>query len=227
MAKLGLPARGHLHPGRPARPPRGAAVSAIALAGAGLERFATEIRHLQRTEVREVEEPFREGQKGSSAMPHKRNPVVCERICGLARVLRGNAQVGLENVALWHERDITHSCAERIVLPDSTILLDQVLALDAAGRARDDGPRRPDAGQPRDHVAARCSPSACCWRWSRPGCSATTRTGSSSGSASRPGTRRRRCARCWSSENVEIDLDEVFDYGYYVRHVPRCWRAWR
>src|SRR6478736_3539243 len=104
-------------------------LSAIALAGAGLERFATEIRHLQRTEVREVEEPFRKGQKGSSAMPHKRNPVVCERICGLARVLRGNAQVGLENVALWHERDITHSSAERIVLPDSTILLDQVLAL--------------------------------------------------------------------------------------------------
>ena len=84
-------------------------LSAIALAGAGLERFATEIRHLQRTEVREVEEPFRAGQKGSSAMPHKRNPVVCERICGLARVLRGNAQVGLENVALWHERDISHS----------------------------------------------------------------------------------------------------------------------
>ena len=104
-------------------------LSAIALAGAGLERFATEIRHLQRTEVREVEEPFRKGQKGSSAMPHKRNPVVCERICGLARVLRGNAQVGLENVALWHERDITHSSAERIVLPDSTILLDQLLAL--------------------------------------------------------------------------------------------------
>src|SRR4051812_32924038 len=104
-------------------------LSAIALAGAGLERFATEIRHLQRTEVREVEEPFRKGQKGSSAMPHKRNPVVAERICGLARVLRGNAQVGLENVALWHERDISHSSAERIVLPDSTILLDQVLAL--------------------------------------------------------------------------------------------------
>src|SRR3954468_6447731 len=104
-------------------------LSAIALAGAGRERFATEIRHLQRTEVREVEEPFRAGQKGSSAMPHKRNPVVCERICGLARVLRGNAQVGFGNVALWHERDITHSSAERIVLPDSTIVLDQMLHL--------------------------------------------------------------------------------------------------
>src|SRR6202012_3224743 len=96
---------------------------------AWLERFATEVRNLQKTEVREVEEPFRAGQKGSSAMPHKRNPVICERICGLARVLRGNAQVALENVALWHERDISHSSAERIVLPDSTILLDQMLAL--------------------------------------------------------------------------------------------------
>jgi adenylosuccinate lyase len=106
-------------------------LQAIALAGAGLERFATEVRHLQRTEVREVEEPFREGQKGSSAMPHKRNPIVSERITGLARVLRGNAQAAVENVALWHERDISHSGVERIVLPDSTILIDymQQLAL--------------------------------------------------------------------------------------------------
>jgi adenylosuccinate lyase len=106
-------------------------LSAIALAGAGLERLATEVRHLQRTEVREVEEPFRAGQKGSSAMPHKRNPITTERITGLARVLRGYAQTGLENVALWHERDISHSGAERVVLPDATILLDymQHLAL--------------------------------------------------------------------------------------------------
>jgi len=100
-------------------------LQAIALAGAGLERFATEIRHLQRTEVREVEEPFRTGaQKGSSAMPHKRNPITTERITGLARILRGNASAGVENVALWHERDISHSGAERVILPDSTILLD-------------------------------------------------------------------------------------------------------
>ena len=107
-------------------------LGAIALAGAGLERFATEIRHLQRTEVLEAQEPFRAGeQKGSSAMPHKRNPIVSERICGLARVLRGNATAALENVALWHERDISHSGAERIILPDSTILIDymQHLAL--------------------------------------------------------------------------------------------------
>ncbi len=99
-------------------------LSAIALAGAGLERIATEIRHLQRTEVREVQEPFRAGQKGSSAMPHKRNPIKAEQISGLARVLRGNAQAALEDVALWHERDISHSSVERVILPDSTILLD-------------------------------------------------------------------------------------------------------
>jgi len=99
-------------------------VQAVALAGAGLERFATEIRNLQRTEVREVEEPFGAGQKGSSAMPHKRNPILSERICGLARVLRGYAQTAVEDVALWHERDISHSGAERVILPDATILLD-------------------------------------------------------------------------------------------------------
>ena len=102
-------------------------LAAIALVGSSLERFAVEIRHLARTEVREVEEPFGKGQKGSSAMPHKRNPIVAERICGLARVLRGNAQVGLENVALWHERDISHSSAERVVLPDSFLALDYAL----------------------------------------------------------------------------------------------------
>ena len=102
-------------------------LSALAEAGASLDRFATEVRHLQRTEVREVLEPFAAGQKGSSAMPHKQNPIVAERVSGLARVLRGNAVVGLENVALWHERDISHSSAERVVLPDSTILVDYML----------------------------------------------------------------------------------------------------
>jgi adenylosuccinate lyase len=102
-------------------------LAAIAVTGASLDKFATEIRHLQRTEVRELEEPFSEGQKGSSAMPHKRNPVACEQISGLSRVLRGNLQAALENVALWHERDISHSSAERVILPDSTILLDYLL----------------------------------------------------------------------------------------------------
>ncbi len=100
---------------------------ALAVAGASLEMMAIEIRHLQRTEVREAEEYFSAGQKGSSAMPHKRNPVVSEQISGLARLLRGNAQAGLENVALWHERDISHSSVERVVLPDSCILLDYML----------------------------------------------------------------------------------------------------
>jgi adenylosuccinate lyase len=104
-------------------------LNAIALAGAGLERFAVEIRHLQRTEVREVEEPFRPGQKGSSAMPHKRNPITTERITGIARLLRGYALAGMEDVALWHERDISHSSVERVALPDSTILLDYAQSL--------------------------------------------------------------------------------------------------
>jgi adenylosuccinate lyase len=102
-------------------------LAAIAITGASLERFAQELRHLQRTEVREVEEPFAPGQKGSSAMPHKRNPIVCERISGLARLLRAFAQTGFENVALWHERDISHSSVERITLPDGCILLDYML----------------------------------------------------------------------------------------------------
>jgi adenylosuccinate lyase len=101
-------------------------LEAIALAGAGLERFAVELRHLARTEVSEAREPFGAGQKGSSAMPHKRNPIKSEQVTGLARVLRGNAQAALENVALWHERDISHSSVERIILPDSTILLDHM-----------------------------------------------------------------------------------------------------
>jgi adenylosuccinate lyase len=102
-------------------------LSALALCAASLERFATEIRHLARTEVREVQEPFRAGQKGSSAMPHKRNPIVAERLCGLARVVRAASVVGLENVALWHERDISHSSAERVVLPDAFLALDYML----------------------------------------------------------------------------------------------------
>jgi adenylosuccinate lyase len=103
-------------------------ITTLALIGCSLDKFATEIRHLQRTDVLEAEEPFTVGQKGSSAMPHKRNPVGSENICGLARLLRGNALVAMENVALWHERDISHSSAERVIFPDSTILLDYMLA---------------------------------------------------------------------------------------------------
>jgi adenylosuccinate lyase len=99
----------------------------LAIVGASLEKFATEIRHLQKTETLEVEEPFGKGQKGSSAMPHKRNPVKCERVVGLARLLRANAMASLENVALWHERDISHSSVERVIIPDSMIALDYML----------------------------------------------------------------------------------------------------
>ncbi len=100
---------------------------ALAISATSLEKFATEIRALQKTEVMEAEEPFREGQTGSSAMPHKRNPIICERVCGCARVIRANAQVALQDMPLWHERDISHSSAERVILPDSTILLDYIL----------------------------------------------------------------------------------------------------
>jgi adenylosuccinate lyase len=103
-------------------------LAALALTCATLEKIALEIRHLQRTEVREAEEPFGAGQKGSSAMPHKRNPVTAEQICGLARLVRSNLQAALENIALWHERDISHSSVERVILPDSTILTDYLLA---------------------------------------------------------------------------------------------------
>ena len=102
-------------------------LSLLALMGAVLERFATEIRHLHRSEVQEAQEPFYKGQKGSSAMPHKKNPIICERICGLSRLLRGNLTAALENINLWHERDISHSSAERVIIPDSTIIADYML----------------------------------------------------------------------------------------------------
>ncbi len=103
-------------------------INTLALICAALEKIAMEVRHLQRTEVREVEEPFATGQKGSSAMPHKKNPIVCEQICGLARVVRGNTQAAYENISLWHERDISHSSVERVILADSCILTDYLLA---------------------------------------------------------------------------------------------------
>ncbi|MDD4954847.1 MAG: adenylosuccinate lyase [Candidatus Omnitrophica bacterium] len=102
-------------------------LSVLSLIGSSLERFATEIRHLHRTEVDEAKEPFYQGQKGSSAMPHKQNPVICERICGLARLLRGNMLVAYENINLWHERDISHSSVERVIIPDSTITIDYMI----------------------------------------------------------------------------------------------------
>jgi adenylosuccinate lyase len=199
-------------------------LGAIALAGAGLERFAQEIRHLQRTEVREVEEPFRSGQKGSSAMPHKRNPITTERICGLARVLRGYAQTGMENVALWHERDISHSGAERVVLPDATILLDymQHLAL------------RVVRGMVvhKDRMAANLELTSGAL-FSQRVLLALVEQGAQRDDAYR--LVQRLAQQAWDTNtplrslleqepDVELDLDAVFDYGHYLRFVPEAMR---
>jgi adenylosuccinate lyase len=195
-------------------------LQAISLAGAGLERLATEIRHLQRTEVREVEEPFRAGQKGSSAMPHKRNPITTERITGLARVLRGYAQAAVENVALWHERDISHSGAERVILPDATIGLDymQHLAIRVVRGMVVHEDRM------RQNLEITCgalfSQRVLLELVSDP---------------ARPMQRddayrvvQRLAQRAWDEQTPlrellkqeGYDLDHVFDYGHYIRHVP-------
>jgi len=193
-------------------------LDAIALAGAGLERFATEIRHLQRTEVREVEEPFRAGaQKGSSAMPHKRNPIISERITGVARLLRGYAQAGLENVALWHERDISHSSVERVALPDATILLDY--AQHQAIRVVDG--MTVHADRMRENLAATHGA-----LYSQRALLALVEAGRSRDDAYR--IVQDAAQRAWD-EGVEfrellgqaapeLDLDGVFDAGAFVRH---------
>jgi adenylosuccinate lyase len=194
-------------------------LSAIALAGAGLERIAVEIRHLQRTEVREAQEPFRAGQKGSSAMPHKRNPIKSEQISGLARVLRGNAQAALENVALWHERDISHSSVERVILPDSTILLDY-LQHRAIALVRDMtvAPQRMLANLELTHGAL----------FSQRVLLALVGAGSSRDDAYR--IVQELAQRAWDEgtplrellasdpRGAGLDLDEIFDYGHYIRY---------
>jgi adenylosuccinate lyase len=195
-------------------------LSAIALAGAGLERFATELRHLQRTEVREVEEPFRAGQKGSSAMPHKRNPILSERLTGLARVLRGYAQTGLENVALWHERDISHSGAERVTLPDATILLDYMLSI----------ARRLAEGMVvhEDRMAANLDLTCGALFSQRVLLALVERSELSRDDAYR--ITQELAQRAWDTQTplkellaadkraATLDLDAIFDYGHYIRH---------
>ena len=196
-------------------------LAAIALVGSSLERFAVEIRHLARTEVREVEEPFGKGQKGSSAMPHKRNPIVAERICGLARVLRGNAQVGFENVALWHERDISHSSAERVVLPDSFLALDYALDRFAwLVQGLVVRPERMRANVDSSHGLF----------FSQRLLLALVESGLSRDVAYR--LVQRHAMRAWEEEldfaelvraddevSARVDLDEVFDLGAYTVHV--------
>ena len=196
-------------------------LQAIALAGAGLERFATEIRHLQRTEVREVEEPFRAGQKGSSAMPHKRNPITTERITGLARALRGYAQAGAENVALWHERDISHSGAERVILPDATIALDYMQHLGL----RVVRGMTVHADRMRSNLELTCGA-----LFSQRVLLALVEGGLQRDDAYR--IVQELAQRAWDSQTplrdllaaderaAGLDLDAIFDYGHYVRHVP-------
>jgi adenylosuccinate lyase len=205
-----------------ARDRHAALLSAIALAGAGLERFATEIRQLQRTEVLEVQEPFREGaQKGSSSMPHKRNPIISERICGLARVLRGNAVAASENVALWHERDISHSGAERVILPDSTILIDymQQLAIRLIRGLQIDAERMRENLE-LTHGAL----------FSQRVLLALVAAGTSRDDAYR--IVQEHSQRAWGEQlplrellaadprTAALELEEIFDYGAFTRHVP-------
>ncbi|MGA8803294.1 MAG: adenylosuccinate lyase [Solirubrobacterales bacterium] len=191
----------------------------IAIAGGGLERFATEIRNLQRTEVREVEEPFGSGQKGSSAMPHKRNPILAERICGLARVLRGYSQVGLENIALWHERDISHSGAERVVLPDATIALDYMQHI--ATRVVEGMTVHTDRMLENIELTHGAL-------FSQRALTALIESGMTRDDAYR--LVQESAQRAWDEETSfrdliaakapQLDLDGVFDYQAYLEHVP-------
>ena len=191
----------------------------MAIAGGGLERFATEIRNLQRTEVREVEEPFGAGQKGSSAMPHKRNPILAERLCGLARVLRGYSQVGLENIALWHERDISHSGAERVVLPDATIGLDYMQHI--ATRIVEGMTVHTD--RMRENIELTHGA-----LFSQRALTALVESGMSRDDAYR--LVQESAQRAWdegvdfrdliAERTPQLDLDRVFDYGAYLEHVP-------
>jgi len=194
-------------------------LAAIAIAGAGLERFATEVRGLQKTEVREVEEPFAAGQKGSSAMPHKRNPIRTERITGLARVLRGYSQAGTENVALWHERDISHSGAERVILPDATIGLDYMQALAtgvASGMRINEERMRENLGLTYGAL------------FSQRALTALVESGMTRDEAYR--VVQENAQRAWDTRTEfrdllavaapDLDLDAVFDYSAYLTHVP-------
>ena len=198
-------------------------LSAIALAGAGLERLATEVRHLQRTEVREVQEPFRGGQKGSSAMPHKRNPIKAEQISGLARVLRANAQAGLENVALWHERDISHSSVERIVLPGSTTLIDYLQHRASGAGAGHDRRRRADAREPRAHLRRDLLPAAAAGAGRErhePRRRLLRRAARRPAGVGHAHPAARAARRRWAGgpDPAALDLDAIFDYGHYVRY---------
>ena len=209
-----------------------ALLAALALAAASLERFAIEIRHLARTEVREVEEPFARGQKGSSAMPHKRNPMVAERICGLARVVRAAAVVGLENVALWHERDISHSSAERVVLPDAFLALDYML--DRFAWLVEGLVVRPERMRRNlDASHGLFFSQRLLLALVEAGSRATTPTGSSSETPCAPGTRSATSARSSRPTRRSPPCStpprstDVFDLSAYTRHVDTVFERLR
>ena len=197
------------------------------MTGGSLERFATEVRNLQHTEIGELMEPFRAGQKGNSAMPHTRNPVVSERIAGLARLLRGYAQVAFENQPLWHERDISHSSAERVILPDATIVLDYLLArmtgLVEGLVVRPDRMRENIERGLGLHASSRVLVALV---EVAPGSRARTPTRSSSATPSARPTSAARCTACWppilqvAGRLTLAQLDACFDDAAFLRHVP-------
>jgi adenylosuccinate lyase len=204
-------------------------VAAIALVGASVERWAQEFRHLQRTEVREVEEFFDRGQKGSSAMPHKRNPIVGERLCGMARLLRGYAVAALENVALWHERDISHSSAERVLLPDATIALDYMLArLEALVRTLRVDPQRMRANL--DLTRGLIHSQQVLLRLTEKGCTREEAYRLVQGHAMRAwGKGEDFRARLMADPDIrarlsEAELDDAFNLDRHFRHVDRTFR---
>jgi adenylosuccinate lyase len=192
-------------------------VATLAIMTASLEKIALEVRHLQRTEVREAEEYFSKGQKGSSAMPHKRNPVTCEQICGLARVVRSNAQAAFENVALWHERDISHSSVERVILPDSTILADYLL--DKTSKLVDQMVVYPE----RMRFCSILPPRACCARRHTRWCSATPwKRGRTNRISARPSRQIPRSHACSQTRRSPRVFRSSASCATWTRFSPGC-----
>ncbi|MFW6103208.1 MAG: adenylosuccinate lyase [Chloroflexota bacterium] len=201
-------------------------LTTLAIIAGSLEKFATEVRGLQKTEVQELEEPFAEGQTGSSAMPHKRNPELCERICGLARVVRANAMAALENISLWHERDISHSSVERVILPDSCLLLDYMLSLFipiAADMRVNTGMMRKNLEISRGLVFSQRALIALIDKGMtrQDAYKVIQRNAMATWEGNESFRGRLESDHEVSGLLTKADLDAVFDYGYYLREVDR------